>query len=109
MVIPGVGVGAGAGSNWASADDIAPIASAKAIATARTSLRPAPVLPASEGRDAQRMNSNPTGSLSRHHRIPCPQADLPPVRRERQSLGNPVKERLTGVVVRLPQVASPRL
>lgn len=62
MVIPGMGVGDGVGTSWASAaDDIAATASTMASATARTTLRPTPVPSASEGRDAQRMNSNPTG------------------------------------------------
>src|SRR5690348_5237754 len=107
MVIPGVGVGWGDGNIWASADDTAPIARAKATAMARSALRRAPVSPACEGRDAQRINSNPTGRPARTNaRIPCRSPhDLPPVRRKRQSLGNPLRGQITGVVVGRPQVA----
>src|SRR5262249_11050109 len=83
MVMPGVGVGWGDGNIWASADDTAPIARAKATAMARSTLRRAPVSPACDGRNPQRMNSNPTGRPARTgpDSLPLLRRDLPPVRR----------------------------
>src|SRR4029450_6578642 len=91
VVMSGVGVGWGEGNNWALAGDTAAKASATAIAMARTTLRPAPVSPACEGRDAPRMNSQSHREL-RAQTMPDPCRsvhDLPPLHRERQSLGTP--------------------
>src|SRR6185369_4861019 len=88
IVIPGVGVGWGEGNSWALAGEAAAKASAMAIAMARTTLRPAPVSPACKGRDAPRMNSQSHRELrARTPPDPChSRHDLPPLRRERQSL-----------------------
>jgi hypothetical protein len=67
---------------------------------------PAPVCIARESRREQHINAFPKTSTTRQkaQKNPSADADLPPVRRERQSVMVIFEGRLTGVVVLLPQV-----
>src|SRR5436190_12399695 len=110
MVMSGVGVGAGLGSIWfcASAEDMVPIANAKATAMAASTLRRAPLPLACEGRDAPRMTSNPTGrpALTTPDSLPFRQR-FAPTWPEASIAGKPLRSPITGVVVGRPQVGRP--
>src|SRR5256885_2959625 len=103
IVMPGVGVGCGDGNIWACAEHAAATVRAKPIAKARPSLRPTPVSPAREGRDAQRMCVIPNGSAGpKQYRTQSTRNDLPLVAGERQSPESIVTTRIAAGVVRLP-------
>jgi hypothetical protein len=100
----GVGVGVGVG-DCADAEEAMPTARTKAMATSGAS-RPSPIFLAREQRDRQRMHSIPnrrSASPKNAQNIKSTVTDLPPLRRERQSVGVPGERRMPAIVVRLPQ------
>src|SRR4051794_4835309 len=85
----GIGVGVGVGVGVCACTDVGTAATAPAKATASicTSQRPAPVLPAREGRDEPRMNSIPkkaTPARKKAQIPPTAAVDLRPVTTKRQ-------------------------
>jgi hypothetical protein len=109
MIGGGTTTGGGGGANWAWADvDASARVSAKPIARAVTSRRPAPVFPDCEGPAEQRINIIPKKSAARakNTKMPSADADLRSVLSERQSVTAAATGRLAVIVVPLPQLAT---